>query len=216
MNRAFIFDMDGVLIDSERAWALYEKPLLERVFGATIVEQIGSTIGVNASQIFEKARSLGSSARFEDLARGYAEIEAQVYARSNITPGADEFIDALALRGYKIGLVTQSPQSSIDLVLPRLSSAAHIERTLALFQHKALRPKPHPDGYIEILREFNAELAHAFIHEDSINGILAGKAAGAFVIGFKGNLVDGYEQEGADAYADTMENVLQIVEATKK
>ena len=121
-------------------------------------------------------------------------------------------IDALEQRGYKIGLVTQSSQRCIDFVFQRLSNSKKITKTLSLYQHPELRPKPSPDGYIEILKEFNAEPKRSFILEDSNTGIQAAKAAGACVIGFRENLIDGYAQTDADVYADTMEDIIQIVE----
>ena len=212
MNQAFIFDMDGTLIDSERVWQILEKPMLERVLGKDTALRLGSTVGINASQIFERVQKIDPSASFEDIMEGYAEIDlSAVYESSQITPGADELINSLDSKGYKIGLVTQSPQFCVELVLKRLSYAAKIERTVSLFRHSRLNPKPSPDGYIEMLREFNVEPQRSFILEDSNAGIQSGKSAGAFVIGFTGNLLDGYEQNGADAYASTMRDVETIL-----
>ena len=217
MNRAFIFDMDGTLIDSERAWQLLEKPMLERVLGQDTALRLGSTVGLNASQIFERVQKIDPSPSFEDIMESYAGIDlSAVYESSQITPGADELINSLDSKGYKIGLVTQSSQQCVELVLKRLSYAAKIERALSLFQHPQLNPKPSPDGYIEILREFSAEPKRSFILEDSNAGIQSGKSAGAFVIGFTGNLLDGYEQTGADIYAETMSEVIDIIRRPHK
>ena len=79
MDKAFIFDMDGVLIDSERAWQAIEKSLLERILGKEIADQMGSTIGLNATQLFEKAKSLGSSISFEVMRAEYEEFDPLVY-----------------------------------------------------------------------------------------------------------------------------------------
>ena len=213
MNQAFIFDMDGTLIDSERTWQLLEKPMLERVLGKDTVLRLGSTVGLNASQIFERVQKIDPSASFEDIMEGYAGIDLlAVYESSQITSGADELISSLDSKGYKIGLVTQSSQFCVELVLKRLSHAAKIAQTLSLFRNPRLMPKPSPDGYIEILRAFNAEPKRSFILEDSNAGIQSGKSAGAFVIGFRGNLLDGYQQTGADAYVDAMQQVTEIIQ----
>ena len=76
-----------------------------------------------------------------------------------------------------------------------------------------LKPKPEPDGYLEALKNLEADPKLSIILEDSNSGIQAAKASGAYVIGFKGNLVDGYVQKGADVYADTMQDVIKLVEA---
>ena len=45
MNKAFIFDMDGVIVDSEKTWLEYENNLLEKILGNEIVDKIGDTVG---------------------------------------------------------------------------------------------------------------------------------------------------------------------------
>ena len=211
MNKAFFLVLVGVLIDSEPVWQQVEKPMLERVVGKEVADRIGSSIGLNATQVFEKARQLDASVRSEDVVAGYAALEPEVYSHAPITAGVDALIDTLASNGFRIGLVTQPAQSAIDIVLQRIASAAKIDRTLSLFQHPQLRPKPEPDGYIDILREFTADPKHSCILEDSNTGIRAAHAAGAFVIGFRGNLIEGYEQTGADQYAESIEDVARIV-----
>ncbi len=74
-----------------------------------------------------------------------------------------------------------------------------------------LKRKPAPDGFVEAFRMLGATPADSFVLEDSNPGIESGKAAGAYVIGYRGNLVNGYEQTGADAYADTMDDVIKLV-----
>lgn len=216
MNKAFIFDMDGVVIDSEHAWQQSEKPMLVRVLGKEIAERIGNTVGLNAHHIFKKAQELGSSISLEDIAEGYGELAPTVYASSQITPGVEQLVEALDLRGYKIGLVTQSPKRDMELVLARLSYAKMFERTVSLFNHAELQPKPSPDGYRYVLKEFDAEPNQSFVLEDSNAGIQSAKSADTFVIAFTGNLLQGYKQAGADAYVETMSEVVAVIDDLTK
>ena len=62
-----------------------------------------------------------------------------------------------------------------------------------------------------MLRELGAEAQRSFVLEDSNPGIEAGKGSRCYVIGFRGNLHEGYLQAGADVYADTMDEVTAIV-----
>ena len=83
---------------------------------------------------------------------------------------------------------------------------------LSIRERPELKPKPSPEGFLEALRILDASAEKSIVLEDSNPGIAAAKAAGCFAIGFRGYLIPGYEQQGADAYADTMDDVVKIVE----
>lgn len=61
------------------------------------------------------------------------------------------------------------------------------------------------------MKALEASPESTVILEDSNSGIKSAKASGAYTIGLKQNLVNGYIQEGADAYAETMADVIDIV-----
>lgn len=204
--------MDGVLVNSERAWDGEEGLLLENVFGKSIADKIGTTVGMGISTFYETARKLGATISYEEYLKRYDEAVAKVYGRSAMTEGLDALAGNLLSSGFKLGLVTASPMSWIERITPRLSFREELGSVISLHERKDLRPKPAPDGYIEALQILKADPLSSFVLEDSNAGIAAGKASGAYTIGFRGNLVEGYEQSGADAYADTMEDVARIVE----
>lgn len=114
---------------------------------------------------------------------------------------------------FRLGLVSSSPRKWIDYLLPRLSFSDKLEQIISLNERPDLKPKPEPDGYLEALDNLEADPQLSLILEDSNSGIQSAKASGAYVIAFRGNLVDGYSQKGADTYADTMDDVIKLVEA---
>lgn len=59
MNKAFIFDMDGVIVDSEKAWEKYENGFLEKILGEKISDKVGDTIGVSVNTVYSKASAFG-------------------------------------------------------------------------------------------------------------------------------------------------------------
>lgn len=211
MNKAFIFDMDGVIVDTESAWVPHDKQIIETLFEPRVRDQIGSTIGLGIRGVFEKAHNAGSAITFETLAAAYRDAAREIYNAIQITEGTDHLIDRLATDGFKIGLVTSSAKEEIDKVLSKLTSRSKFDVLISLYDEPELRPKPSPDGYIQAMKVLNADPSRSFVLEDSNYGIASGKAAGCFVIGFRGCLIDGYEQIGADAYADTMQDVERIV-----
>jgi len=60
MNKAFIFDLDGVLIDDERIWEEEKSKLYSRIFGQEVTDRLGSTLGLNMDAIYEKAVTCGA------------------------------------------------------------------------------------------------------------------------------------------------------------
>src|SRR6185503_6509091 len=86
MNRAFIFDMDGVLVDSEKAWELYEPPMIEKMFGKQLADEVSTKIGLGLQGVHELIQKRGHSISIEKLAKAYEGITPGVYGHSPITP----------------------------------------------------------------------------------------------------------------------------------
>ena len=212
MNKAFLFDMDGVLIDTEREWTANEGHDLINVFGEEITEKLGETIGMTVSAEYERAVSLGFSMDYEEYLKRYDKESARIYSRSKVTEGVEQLAERLIALHFKLGLVSSSRRVWINYLLPRLSFSDKLEQIISLDDREDLKLKPAPDGYLEALKNLDADPKQSIILEDSNTGIQAAKASGAYVIGFKGNLVDGYIQKEADVYADTMDDVIRLVE----
>jgi len=211
MNKAFIFDMDGVLVDSERAWEPVDAAIWEKIVGSEVRKRMGSLLGMSLRSSYEKAIQCGSLVDYEKLLEEYAAVRVSVYAKSTVTKGVDTLAGKLVASGFRLGLVSSSHIDSINQVLPRLQFANKLEVVISLNDTPSLRPKPSPDGYVEALKRLDADPKTSFILEDSNLGIQAAKASGAYVIGLREHLLDGYEQTGADAYADTMDDVAKLV-----
>src|SRR3989344_43121 len=216
MNGAFLFDIDGVVVDSENVWKPVEAPMLERVLGKDIADSIGDLTGLGLDGAYEKARAIGSHVTKEEFIRGYDECAVYVYSHAEITKDIDKLVKELNALDFKIGFVTQSPHRWIDQVIERLPFKDDVRIIISLNEHPELKRKPNPDGYVEAFKVLGADQKHSIILEDSNPGLESAKAAGAYVIGFRGNLVPGYKQIGADAYADTMDEVIKLVEAFQK
>lgn len=210
MNKAFIFDMDGVLVNSEQTWHTYESDFLSKLMGEKIAAKIGDTIGMSLNTIYENATSYGFKMNKQEFYDLFDLQASQVYAKSQITEGVDELGEQLLNQGFKLGLVTSSPLTWINHVLPRIKFSKHLECIISINNRPDLKPKPYPDSYIEAIKTLHALPKTTFILEDSNTGIEAGKASGAFVIGLKQNLVPGYTQKGADRYVDHVQDVLNI------
>jgi beta-phosphoglucomutase-like phosphatase (HAD superfamily) len=214
MSKSFIFDMDGVLVNTEQVWFENESDFLDKLFGKEIGQKIGDTIGVSLLDIYAKAKGFGFNKSLEEVQKVWDETAFRVYDKAVITPGTDKLMEYLIKNNFKIGLVSASKMSWINKVLPRIPFRNSITSIIALEQglDLNLRPKPNPDKYIEMMKILEVNSAKSIILEDSNSGIQAAVSSGAYTISISQNLISGYQQINiADAKANNMEEVTEIV-----
>ena len=205
MQKAFIFDIDGVLINSEPFWENAKEKIYLNLLGKEIREKMGSTIGLDMNGIYKKARALGSTVEKKKLFDAFYAAAPHIYQDAPLTPGLEKLEKELSQHDYLIGLVSASPQQWTSLAVSRLPFKKNIKVIVSLTGRPTLAHKPAPDGYIEAMKKLGTTPRHTIILEDSNAGIMSAKSSKAFSIGFKENLIKGYEEKGADTYANTME-----------
>src|SRR3989344_2506201 len=103
-----MFDMDGVLIDSEPYWAQFEGEFLQKLLGKRIAKEIGHGPGRGVDKVYELAVKLGASVEKEKFMRGFEDVAMRVYEKAPLTTGIDELASTLIAHRFKIGIVTQS------------------------------------------------------------------------------------------------------------
>lgn len=213
MSKAFIFDMDGVLVNSEVTWEKRDREF----FGEALYKKIkDDLLGSTPQAIYELARKNGFQMPKDEFLRRYDELALSVYAESELTKGADELIEKLVALGFKIGLVTSSPMSWVEQVLPRLKNRNAFSYVLSIAERNDIRSKPFPDGYIEAMSELGVGPDSTVILEDSSNGIAAAKASGAFTIHLREHLPSKtYPTGGAGISIEEMASLNEFLERTK-
>src|SRR3989344_2597906 len=179
MNRAFLFDMDGVLIDSQKLASAEDREFLESLFGKVVAERIGDPAGLSLDFVYDKALEAGAMLDKKEFLKRYDERIARVYARSQITNGIDKLVNYLSAHTFKLAIVSASPVHWMEYVLPRLSFRSSIDEIVSI-QDKGLQSKPAPDGYLEALRLLKVDAHRSIVLEDSNPGITSGKAAGCY------------------------------------
>jgi HAD superfamily hydrolase (TIGR01509 family) len=210
--KAFIFDLDGVLINNEPAWEHAKKAIFTGLFDQEVYEQMGSTVGLSLDATHARTVALGGKKTKEDIHEAYREHAPTIYGETPITPGIQKLGEELVQRDYRIGIVSASPLDWMKLVIARLNFRDDIGVVISLEERTDLEHKPSPDGYSEAINSLQAIPASTLILEDSNAGIAAGKAAGAFVIGLQQNLLEGYVQHGADVYVAHVDEVTKYLD----
>lgn len=207
----FLFDMDGVLIDSESAWKPYQNNFSTNLFGEEIYKKIGSTIGISIDDIYKKAEMFGFKLNREKYYEIYDRQAEIIYNEAKQTKGIQEFILYLKNKKIKVGLVSSSRKKWIDIVLKKLNIINEFDLVISLNERKDLKSKPNPDGYLEAMKVLHSFPQETIILEDSNSGILSAEASGAFTIGYKEHLLANYNQIEADCYAENLNEVRIII-----
>jgi HAD superfamily hydrolase (TIGR01509 family) len=178
---AVIFDLDGVLLDSEQRWNEAKRELVHDVGGrwredAPVVMMGMSSPEWSAYMRDELGVPLAPDAISRDVVR---RMEDGYRAALPLLPGAEEAVRALAAR-WPLGLASSSNREIIDLVLELAPFGDSFAVTVS--SEEVARGKPAPDVYLRAAAELAAEPAACVAIEDSANGLRAAAAAGLAVI----------------------------------
>jgi len=213
MQKAFLFDMDGVIIDSERVWGTIEANLMTGMFGKEIYTALKKTglTGSNLNSIHAQAVKLGATIPREEYLGRFNEAAQYVYRHAPLTEGIEEFAKELLKQNFKLGLVSASPLNWIEMMFKKMSIRDSFTCVISLHERNDLQPKPAPDGYREAMNIIQAPPSKTLVLEDSRHGINAGLAAGAFTICLRQNWPDGYEAKGADLYVDSLPSLREKI-----
>jgi HAD superfamily hydrolase (TIGR01509 family) len=185
MNRSFFdavfFDMDGLLVDSEPSWFESEKELTHSYgYQWTSDDQV-ACLGGPLSRIGEYmfARCDGRKTP-EFFTNELIEIQcSKLRGNTPLMPGAIELVRQLQAEGIATALVSASPRNIVDAVLDNLGGNPF---PFSISSDDVVNTKPHPDAYFLAAKKSGAEIAHSLIFEDSLTGVAAARASGAWLI----------------------------------
>ncbi|MFA6128368.1 MAG: HAD family phosphatase [Bacteroidales bacterium] len=182
MYKALIFDLDGLLIDSE---SIYRKisykmadDLGKKLHDGIWVKQMGRS-PIESLGIF--CRELGITSQTpQELVDLRNEMLVEEYGRSlEIMPGALEILQAFDGK-MRMAIATGSPSILMNIALSRLGIGDYFEYMLPSDDIKA--GKPDPEIYLNVVEKLGLAPQECVVLEDSSNGALSGHRAGCFVI----------------------------------
>lgn len=183
MPEAFVFDMDGVIIDSEPLW----RRAMVKVFnsdGLPVSEvDCAQTTGMRIDEVIKiwnkKHRFTNNELRVEKNIE--EELCILIRNEGRPMPGFMKTIEMLKAQDKKIGLATSSSRKLIECVLDTLQVRAYFQHTQSA--EGLLYGKPHPEVFMRSAQALGVAPRGCVVIEDSINGIISAKAAGMRVIG---------------------------------
>jgi HAD superfamily hydrolase (TIGR01509 family) len=198
---AVIFDLDGVLLDSEQLWDQAREQLAKQRGGRWHEHAQRDMMGMSSLEWSRYMHDvIGLPEPPEEISREVVQRMMELYReRLPAVPGAREAVERLAAR-WPLGLASSSNRELIDLALELLGVAHLFKATVS--SEEVARGKPAPDVYFEAARRVGVDPTLAAAIEDSENGIRAAKAAGMRVIAIPNRRFPPTEE--ARAQADLM------------
>ncbi|MBJ3815589.1 hexitol phosphatase HxpB [Shimwellia pseudoproteus] len=176
---AALFDMDGLLIDSEPLWDQAELEILAGV-GVDISRrhELPDTLGLRIDMVVDlwyARQPWQGPSRAEVTQAIFTRTLALVDQHRPLLPGAAEAIALCKASGMKVGLASASPLAMLEQVLEMFNLRSQFD-TLASAEHLPYS-KPHPQVYLNAARQLDISPLHCVTLEDSVNGMIATKAA---------------------------------------
>ncbi len=180
---AALFDLDGVLVDTETQYTQFWTAVGQRYFPDDpdfSLRLKGETLRRILDTYFP-----GDPARQHDVTQALLDFESRM--RYPFLPGAMELVAALHADGVAVAVVTSSDRAKMDrLYRAHPDFRAQFDRVFT--SEDFPRSKPAPDPYLTAARHFGLSPLRCIVFEDSLNGIRSGQAAGMPVVGYSTTL----------------------------
>lgn len=213
--KAIIFDMDGVLVDTER----YYVEVREEFFTAHKIDirhlKNSDFIGGTMRDLWVRIlKDNYSPALAEQLGKAYIEYKElrPIPYKELLFPDVIETLEYLKKEDYQLALASSSSMADIEKCLRANHLSNYFEEILSGTNFKA--SKPNPEIYLETMRRLGVKGPETLIIEDSQNGIAAGKDAGATVWAIKDDRF-GMNQERANLAISHLHEIIERVQSEK-
>ena len=209
--RAVVFDFDGLILETEEAIYIALRELWAEHGHELTVEMWAQSIGTNSADAFDAIVELNARAgtdyteegltpRFRPRIRG-------LIAEGDVLPGVLDWLDEAERAGLGIGIASSSSREWVLGHLERLGH--HVRFPVVCCFDDVQAHKPQPDSYLEACRRLGVEPQRALALEDSVNGVLAAKAAGMWCVAVPTAMTRhlDFAAAGADLVVDSLASI---------
>ncbi|MCK9894082.1 HAD family phosphatase [Frankia sp. AgB32] len=177
---AVVFDLDGVLVDSEQVWDEVRRAYVGERGGRWEADSTRRMMGMSTAEWSGYLASLGVAGTPDDIAADIQRAIAERYgASAPLLPGAADAVRALVSLA-PLAVASSSPRTLIELVLAHAGLTDLFAEVVS--SEEVARGKPAPDVYLEAARRLGVPATGCVAIEDSTNGLRSAAAAGMAVI----------------------------------
>lgn len=201
--KAVIFDADGLMINSEPAWLKTHDDFLKKYNIVMDEEALGKLHGIGLKQLIVRLRDdFHLEKSVEDLLSEYREVFYKNFSASEemkIMEGVEEVAQTFFERGFQLAVATGGhTKKSMEEMLMTFNLLKYFE--VIVSGDEVEKGKPNPDIFLLTAEKLGRLPSECLVLEDSVNGVVAAKAAGMRVVGV--NKVSKYYHDMKEAGAD--------------
>ncbi len=178
-----IFDMDGLLIDSEPYWKIAEKEVFGKLGLNLTDDLLRQVMGFRLSEVVKHWYHYQPwpNPNFEQTERDVLNSVKQLTQQhANAMPGVYEVLTHCKNKNYNIALASSSAMELIDVVIDKLNIRHYFDVVWSA-QYEEYG-KPHPAIFLSVAKQLNIEPKNCVVFEDAINGVIAAKASRMYCI----------------------------------
>ena len=178
MIKAVIFDMDGLLIDSEPLWQEAEMNEFIKVGVPISEERVKETMGMRIDMVVEywfsryPWKNPSKKVVEKNIIENVIEL---IKTKGEVMPGVEEIIKFFAKEKMPIAIASSSSMEIIRAVLDKILIEKYIK--IVCSAENELFGKPHPGVYLTTANKLSVKTEDCLVFEDTINGLIAAKAA---------------------------------------
>lgn len=198
---AVIFDMDGVIVDSEIHWKTVEGYFLQSLIPTWSSSDQHKIIGIGVRDLYTQlTNEYGLQKTEEQFLELYQEMADEIYGQKvSLLEGFSDLLATLNTQHIPVALASSSPVSWIDIMLDRFGLRAAFKAVVSADELQG-EGKPSPAIYLLTAERLGISPAACIAIEDSKNGVLSAKNAGMFCIGLR----NGFNEEQDLSRADLL------------
>jgi len=207
MIKAVIFDMDGVMIDSEPLWEKTEKVMMAKkglIYNPAYREKIVG-LGQKESAILLK-ETFSMNEDIEEIINERISVLLDIYDKElSLVRGLIELLDSVSKSSMKVALASSSPPKVIKFVLGKFDLDKYFD--LVVSGDMVEQGKPNPDIYFYTAEKLGVDCEECVVIEDSINGVVSAKRAGMYCIAVPDKRLDANGFNSADVIINNIEYI---------
>lgn len=207
--KAFIFDMDGVIIDSEPIHFEVDSKVMKH-FGIDIdQEELEEYVGMDNEEMWNIIKAKYNMKQSVSEIIGYQlSKKVQAFKETKIGPieGITDLFNILHKLNIPMAVASSSSKELIEVVMNKFGISHYF--TYIISGEEVNKSKPEPDIYLEAARVIKVEPKDCVVLEDSKNGVIAAKAAGMKCIGYHNPNSGNQDLSRADIIVEKVDEVI--------
>lgn len=182
--KAVIFDMDGVIINSEPLHHKVEREIVEELGGKLSDEEVASFVGTTDYNMWSKIKKkFNLELSVEELIEMKKERFMKEIDEIQLVPNFMDFMLSLYKKGYLMAIASSNNRKIVDTIVNKFQLYKYMKFIISGEEVK--RSKPDPEIFLTAAKKMNVTPSDCIVIEDATNGVKAAKAAGMKCIGLK-------------------------------